>query len=114
MKRSITLILIALLIITMAGCSRKEENELVGTWVDKDSDTLTLKNNGKYESTHYYDKEGNWEAEEDIILFRTLFDKEREVKYRVEKKDNNIYMIFEEEDLIFGGNKETKFVKQNK
>lgn len=114
MKKSIILLLTALLIITMVACSSEEENELVGTWVDKDNDTLTLKSNGEYESTHYYDKEGTWEVDEDIIIFKTLFDKEKDIKYRIEDNDGNTYMIFEEKDLIFGGEKETKFVKQNK
>ena len=40
MKKALILLLTALLIITMVACSSEEENELVGTWVDKDNDTL--------------------------------------------------------------------------
>lgn len=112
MKKSIILLLTALLIITMVGCGAKEENELVGTWIDRDKDTLTLKDDGTYESTHYYDKEGTWGVNEDVIVFKTLFDKEKNIKYRIEENDGNTYMIFEENDLLFGGDKETKFVKQ--
>ena len=112
MKRPIILLLIVLLMITMIGCSSKEENELVGTWIDKDKDTLTIKSNGEYESTHYYDKEGTWEVEEDIIIFKSSFDKIREIEYRLDMIDGTNYMIFEVEDLIFGGKKEIKFIRQ--
>ncbi len=113
MKRPLIFLLILLLSFSLVACNKKEDNVLVGTWIDKDKDTLTLKDNGDYESTHYYDKEGTWKVEDDKIIFKTLFDKEKEIKYKVEKTDENIYLIFEEKDLIFGGDKETKFIKQN-
>lgn len=112
MKRPIILLLIVLLMITMIGCSSKEENELVGTWIDKDNDTLTIKSNGEYESTHYYDKEGTWEVEEDIIIFKSNFN-ELTKKYIIEKENDKAYLSFDETD-IFGNKKDRQFIRQNK
>lgn len=114
MKKLLIFLLIILQLFTVVACSKKEDNILVGTWIDKDRDTLTLKENGEYESTHYYDKEGTWKVEEDVLIFKTLFDKEKEIKYKIEEKEKKIYLIFIEKDLIFGGDKETKFVKEIK
>ncbi|MSU02158.1 hypothetical protein [Tissierella pigra] len=114
MKKLLIFLLIILQLFTVMACSKKEDNILVGTWIDKDRDTLTLKENGEYESTHYYDKEGTWKVEEDVLIFKTLFDKEKEIKYKIEEKEKKIYLIFIEKDLIFGGDKETKFVKEIK
>lgn len=111
MKKLIILCLISLIVITMVACGKaEEENELIGTWIDEDGDTLTLKKDGEYESTHYYDKKGTWESEEDTLIFKSDFDKEKTINYKIE--DENGHLIFEEKDLIFGGNKETKFVKK--
>lgn len=112
MKKILICILIVLSMVSLVACSKKDANILVGTWVDKDGDTLTLKDNGEYESTHYYDKEGTWEAEDDILTFKTLFDKEKEINYRVEEEGENKYIVLIEEDLIFGGEKEIKFAKE--
>ena len=114
MKKLLIFLLIILQLFTVMACSKKEDNILVGTWIDKDRDTLTLKENGEYESTHYYDKEGTWKVEEDVLIFKTLFDKDKEIKYKIEEKEKKIYLIFIEKDLIFGGDKETKFVKEIK
>ena len=114
MKKLLIFLLITLQLFTVVACSKKEDNILVGTWIDKDRDTLVLKENGKYESTHYYDKEGTWKVGEDVLIFKTLFDKEKEIKYKIEEKEKKIYLIFIEKDLIFGGDKETKFVKEIK
>lgn len=114
MKKLLIFLLIILQLFTVMACSKKEDNILVGTWIDKDRDTLTLKENGEYESTHYYDKEGTWKVEEDVLTFKTLFDKEKGIKYKIEEKEKKIYLIFIEKDLIFGGDKETKFVKEIK
>lgn len=114
MKKLLIFLLIILQLFTVMACSKKEDNILVGTWIDKDRDNLTLKENGEYESTHYYDKEGTWKVEEDVLIFKTLFDKEKEIKYKIEEKEKKIYLIFIEKDLIFGGDKETKFVKEIK
>lgn len=114
MKRLLIFLLIILQLFTVMACSKKEDNVLVGTWIDKDGDILTLEENGEYESTHYYDKKGTWEAEDDILVFKTLFDKEKKIIYKTEVKEKNIYLIFTEKDLIFGGDKETKFVKETK
>ena len=114
MKKLLIFLLILIQLFVIMGCSKKEENILVGTWIDKDRDTLTLKENGEYESTHYYDREGTWEMKEGVLIFRTIFDKEKEIKYKTEEKEKKIYLIFMEKDLIFGGDKETKFVKETK
>lgn len=114
MKKLLIFLLIILQLLTVIACNKKEDNILIGTWIDKDGDILTLEENGEYESTHYYDKGGTWEVEEDILVFKTLFDKEKKIIYKTEAKEENIYLIFTEKDLIFGGDKETKFVKETK
>lgn len=114
MKKLLFFLLIILQLLTLMACNKKEDNILVGTWIDKDRDTLTLKENGDYESTHYYDKEGTWKVEDDTLVFKTLFDKEKKIIYTTEVKEKNTYLIFTEKDLIFGGDKETKFVKETK
>lgn len=112
MKKLLIFLFIIIQLFTVMACSKKDDNILVGTWVDKDRDTLILKENGEYESNHYYDKEGNWKVEEDIIIFKSQFN-ELSKKYIIEKEGDNIYLSFDETNL-FGNKKEKQFVKQNK
>ena len=114
MKILLFFLLIIIQLLKVMACNKKEDNILVWKWIDKDGDILTLEENGEYESTHYYDKKGTWEAEDDILVFKTLFDKEKKIIYKTEAKEENIYLIFTEKHLIFGGDKETKFVKETK
>lgn len=111
MKKIIILCLIAVLALTVASCAKAEENILIGTWVDEDGDTLTFKKDGDYESSHYYDKSGTWEIEEETLIFKSDFN-ELKKQYIIEKEEEKTYMIFEEKDLIFGGYKKIRFVKQ--
>ncbi len=110
MKKNLICILIVLLMISLVACSNKDANILVGTWVDKDGDTLILKDNGEYESTHYYDKEGTWESKDDILIFKTPF-QELNKKYEVEEEGEYIYLSFDETD-IFGNKKDRQFAKE--
>lgn len=112
MKKLLIFLLIILQLFTVMACSKKEDNILVGTWIDKDRDTLTLKENGDYESTHYYDKEGTWKVEDDIITFKTQF-KELNKKYLIEEDEGYTYLSFDETD-IFGNKKDRQFVKEAK
>lgn len=112
MKKLLIFLLIILQLLTVMACNKKEDNILVGTWIDKDRDTLTLKENGDYESTHYYDKEGTWKVEDDIITFKSLF-KELNKKYLIEEDEGHIYLSFDETD-IFGNKKDRQFVKETK
>lgn len=112
MKKLLFFLLIILQLLTVMACNKKEDNILAGTWIDKDRDTLTLKENGDYESTHYYDKEGTWKVEDDIITFKSLF-KELNKKYLIEEDEGHIYLSFDETD-IFGNKKDRQFVKETK
>lgn len=112
MKKTIIFLLSLLLILSMVACSKDEKDPLIGTWKDKDRDTLTLNKDGTYESTHYYDREGTWKAEDGILTFKTVFDKEKSIEYKIENKEEKVYLITKEKDLIFGGDKETKFLKE--
>ena len=42
MKKLLIFLLITLQLFTVMACSKKEDNILVGTWIDKDRDTLKL------------------------------------------------------------------------
>lgn len=112
MKKLLIFLLIILQLFTVMACSKKEDNILVGTWIDKDRDTLTLKENGEYESTHYYDKEGTWKVEEDVLIFKSAF-RELNKKFKIEEDGGNIYLSFDETD-IFGNKKDRQFVKEIK
>ena len=75
-------------------------------------DILILKDNEEYESTHYYGKEGTWYNEGMELTFKNSFGDSSKVKYKIESKDDNSYLILEQDDLIFGGIKEIRFIKQ--
>lgn len=110
MRRIIICIIAILLVLSLASCGKGEDNPLVGTWIDKDRDTLTLNKDGSYQSTHYYDSEGTWKVEDDILTFKTPF-KELSKKYKIEEEGDYIYLSFDETDL-FGNKKDRQFVKE--
>ena len=110
MKRIIIFLLSLLLILSMAACGKDEKDPLIGTWKDKDRDTLTLNKDGTYESTHYYDREGTWKAEDGILTFKTPF-KELSKKYSIEEEGEYLYLSFDETD-IFGNKKDKQFVRE--
>ena len=111
MKKLIIICLISALVLAIAGCGKvEEENVLRGTWVDEDGDTLTFNKDGGYESTHYYDKAGTWEIEEETLIFKSNFN-ELKKQYIIEKEEDKIYLSFDETN-IFGQKKDRQFLKQ--